>query len=74
MGILNVIRLANDYNKAKKLLEKKEIKVDEIRKVITSITKGVEYLKNTRTKLSELISKYNTIITKLVAKLKRRVK
>lgn len=74
MGILNVIRLANDYNKAKKLLEKKDIKVDEIRKVITSITKGVEYLKNTRTKLSELISKYNTIITKLVAKLKRRVK
>jgi len=74
VGILNVIRLANDYNKAKKLLEKKDIKVDEIRKVITSITKGVEYLKNTRTKLSELISKYNTIITKLVAKLKRRVK
>lgn len=74
MGLFNVIRLANDYNKAKKLLEKKDVKVDEIRKVITSITKGVEYLKNIRTKLSELISKHNTVITKLVSKLKRRIK
>lgn len=74
MGILNVIKLANDYNKAKKLLEKNEVKVDEIRKVVTSITKGVEYLKNLRTQLSELISKYNSVASRLLTKLKRRTK
>ena len=74
MGLLNVIKLANDYRKAEKLLKEKNISVDKIRKVITSMVKGIDYLKNLRTQLNEVITKYNSIVNKLIAKLKRRIK
>ena len=74
MGLLNVIKLANDYRKAEKLLKEKNISVDKIRKVITSMVKGIDYLKNLRSQLNEAITKYNSIVNKLIAKLKRRIK
>lgn len=74
MGLLNVIKLANDYRKAEKLLKEKNISVDKIRKVITSMVKGIDYLKNLRSQLNEVITKYNSIVNKLIAKLKRRIK
>ena len=74
MGLLNVIKLANDYRKAEKLLKEKNISVDKVRKVITSMVKGIDYLKNLRSQLNEAITKYNSIVNKLIAKLKRRIK
>ena len=74
MGLLNVIKLANDYRKAEKLLKEKNISVDKVRKVITSMVKGIDYLKGLRSQLNEAITKYNSIVNKLIAKLKRRIK
>lgn len=74
MGLINAIKLANDYNQAKKLLKEKNINIDKARKVITSIIKGVDYLRSLRTQLTEVITKYNTMANKLILKLKRRIK
>ena len=74
MGLFSVFKLANDYNKAQKYLKEKDISVDKARKVITSMVKGIDYLKNLRTKLNELITKYNGVVNKLINKLKRRIK
>ena len=74
MGLFSVFKLANDYNKAQKYLKEKDISVDKVRKVITSIMKGVDYLKNLRAKLNELITKHIGMVNKLNNKLKRRTK
>lgn len=74
MGLFSVFKLASDYNKAQKYLKEKDISVDKVRKVITSIMKGIDYLKNLRTQLNELITKYNSVVNKLINKLKRRIK
>lgn len=74
MGLFSVFKLASDYNKAQKYLKEKDISVDKARKVITSMVKGIDYLKNLRTQLNELITKYNGIVNKLINKLKRRIK
>ena len=74
MGLFSVFKLASDYNKAQKYLKKKDISVDKARKVITSMVKGIDYLKNLRTQLNELITKYNGVVNKLINKLKRRIK
>ena len=74
MGLFNVFKLANDYNKAQKYLKEKDISVDKVRKVITSMVKGIDCLKNLRTQLNELITKYNGVVNKLINKLKRRIK
>jgi hypothetical protein len=74
MGLFSVFKLANDYNKAQKYLKEKDISVDKTRKVITSMVKGINYLKDLRTQLNELITKYNNVVNKLINKLKRRTK
>ena len=74
MGLFSVFKLANDYNKAQKYLKEKDISVYKARKVITSMVKGIDYLKNLRTQLNELITKYNGVVNKLINKLKRRIK
>ena len=74
MSLFSVFKLASDYNKAQKYLKEKDISVDKVRKVITSIMKGIDYLKNLRAKLNELITKYNGVVNKLNNKLKRRTK
>lgn len=74
MGLFDVFKLASDYNKAQKYLKEKDISVDKARKVITSMVKGIDYLKNLRTQLNELITKYNGVVNKLINKLKRRIK
>lgn len=74
MGLFSVFKLANDYNKAQKYLKEKDISVDKARKVITSMVKGINYLKDLRTQLNELITKYNSVVNKLINKLKRRTK
>ena len=74
MGLFSVFKLASDYNKAQKYLKEKDVSVDKARKVITSMVKGIDYLKNLRTQLNELITKYNGVVNKLINKLKRRIK
>ena len=74
MGLFSVFKLASDYNKAQKYLKEKDISVDKARKVITSMMMGIDYLKNLRTQLNELITKYNGVVNKLINKLKRRIK
>lgn len=74
MGLFSVFKLANDYNKARKYLKEKDISVDKVRKVIASMVKDIDYLKNLRIKLNELITKYNGVVNKLINKLKRRFK
>lgn len=74
MGLFSVFKLASDYNKAQRYLKEKDISVDKVRKVITSMVKGIDYLKNLRAKLNELITKYNGVANKLINKLKRRIK
>ena len=74
MGLFSVFKLASDYNKAQKYLKEKDISVDKARKVITSMVKGIDYLKNLRAKLNELITKYIGVVNKLNNKLKRRIK
>ena len=74
MGLFSVFKLASDYNKAQKYLKEKDISVDKVRKTITSMVKGIDYLKNLRTQLNELITKYNSVVNKLINKLKRRIK
>jgi hypothetical protein len=74
MGLFSVFKLASDYNKAQKYLKEKDISVDKARRVITSMVKGIDYLKNLRTQLNELITKYNGVVNKLINKLKRRIK
>ena len=74
MGLFSVFKLASDYNKAQKYLKEKDISVDKARKVVTSMVEGINYLKNLRTQLNELITKYNGVVNKLINKLKRRIK
>ena len=74
MGLFSVFKLASGYNKAQKYLKEKDISVDKARKVITSMVKGIDYLKNLRTQLNELITKYNGVVNKLINKSKRRIK
>ena len=74
MGLFSVFKLANDYNKAQRYLKEKDISVDKVRKVITSMVNGIDYLKNLRIQLNELITKYNGVVNKLINKLKRRIK
>ena len=53
MGLLNVIKLANDYNKAKKLVQSKKADVEKIAKIIESVQDYIGLLKNFVLELEE---------------------
>ena len=65
MGLFNVIKLANDYNKAKKLLENKKITVEDAKKLIERIKEFVDYLYKLKDELSNFISKVKETIVEL---------
>lgn len=71
MGLLNVIKLANDYSKAKKLLKSNKTKVEEIQKSIDSLHNFIEWLKDFKVDLDEWIEKSKQLMKDLSDKLKQ---
>ena len=74
MGILNVIKLANDYNKAKKLLKDEKIKgkAEEVRKTVQKLRGLVGELNEYRDKLTVFILKVKDTMTTLNNRVKTR--
>jgi hypothetical protein len=72
MGILNVIKLANDYNKAKKLLESKKADVEKIAKIIDSVQDYIGLLKNFVLELEEKIYQAKEVMGKLADRLQEK--
>lgn len=72
MGLLNVIKLANDYNQAKKLLKSKKVNATKVRDAIDKIHDYIEELKNAKDKIDTLIVKAKERIRKLSELLKVR--
>lgn len=62
MGLFNVIKLANDYNKAKKLLASKHIDIAKAKELIERVKQLVDYLYSLKDKLSELIQDVKGVI------------
>lgn len=65
MGLLNVIKLANDYSKAKKALKEKKVNIDKVKGYIDSLKKIVEFYKEWRIDIEERISKVKELINGL---------
>lgn len=72
MGLLNVIKLANDYNKAKKLLESKKADVAKIAKIIGSLQEYVKWLKGFIVELEERIHQAEKLMGKLADRLQEK--
>lgn len=72
MGLLNVIKLANDYNTAKKLLKSKKADIEKIAKVIESIQEYIAILKTFVLELEERIYQAKELIGKLADKLQQK--
>ena len=72
MGLLNVIKLANDYNKAKKLVESKKADVEKITKIIESLQEYINWLKGFIVELEEIIYQAKELMGKLAVKLQKK--
>lgn len=80
MGLFNVLKLANDYNKAKKFIEKirnkyedKLISIDEAKQLLDKLAAFAKYLKDLKGELNQLISRvadYIVEIKELLEKVK----
>ena len=72
MGLFNVIKLANDYNKAKKLLESKKADVEKIAKIIGSPQEYIAILKTFVLELEEKIYQAKEVMGKLADRLQEK--
>lgn len=72
MGLFNVIKLANDYNKAKKLLESKKADVEKIAKIIGSLQEYIAVLKTFVLELEEKIYQAKEVMGKLADRLQEK--
>lgn len=72
MGLLNVIKLANDYNKAKKLLKNQKVDKAKIKESIAKIQEYIKELKDMKNRLEVLIVKAKERIRALEELLKIR--
>ena len=72
MGLLNVIKLANDYNKAKKLLQSKKVEAQKIRDAIESIQEFINFLKDFVVELEERIYQAKELMGKLADRLQEK--
>lgn len=73
MGILNVIKLANDYNTAKKLLKDKNIqqKFNKVKQTIANLQEFIVELETMKDGLVDYIAKVKGTIRTLTARLKK---
>ena len=72
MGLLNVLKLANDYSKAKKYLKEKKVDAKKIKEVVERLHDYVSELNELRDKLTVHILKVKEIMRDLSDKLKPR--
>ena len=72
MGLLNVIKLANDYNKAKKLVQSKKADIEKIAKIIESLQEYINFLKGFVLELEERIYQAKELMGKLTDKLQKK--
>lgn len=71
MGIFNVIKLANDYNKAKKVLKDNKANINKIKDAIERVQKFIKELDSMRAELTNFICKVKDVARKLNVKLKK---
>ena len=69
MGLLNVIKFANDYNKAKKLLKQKKVDVIKIRDCMDSIQEYINFLRDFMVRIEEDIYKAKELLAHLADKI-----
>jgi hypothetical protein len=72
MGLFNVIKLANDYNQAKKLLKSKKADVEKIAKIIGSLQEYIAVLKTFVLELEEKIYQAKEVMGKLADRLQKK--
>lgn len=72
MGLFNVIKLANDYNQAKKLLKSKKADVEKIAKIIGSLQEYIAVLKTFVLELEENIYQAKEVMGKLADRLQEK--
>ena len=72
MGILNIIRLANDYNNAKKLLKKNNVDKIKIKEYMDKLHDYIESLNDTKDIINVQILKVKETMRSLSEKLKAR--
>lgn len=72
MGLFNIIKLANDYNKAKKLLQSKKVEAQKIRDAIESIQEFINWLKDFVLELEEKIYQAKEVMGKLADRLQEK--
>lgn len=65
MGLLNVIKLANDYQNAKKLLKKNSTKVKDIENAILKVQEFIIELKDFGNKIKSLTNRAKDLISEL---------
>ena len=65
MGLLNVIKLANDYQNAKKLLKKNSAKVKDIENAILKVQEFIIELKDFGDKIKSLTNRAKDLISEL---------
>lgn len=65
MGLFNVIKIANDYAKAKKYLETRKGDIENVKKFIENVKKYIEYLGGLKTELENIIATAKDVLTNL---------
>lgn len=70
MGLFNVIKLANDYNKAKKYLESRKEDLQYVKDLVEKVKKFLEYVTEVKDSLAVLINQVQATIKELEKKIK----
>jgi len=74
MGLFNVIKLANDYNKAKKALNSKKVEASKLKGFIEKVKQYLDWLEGFKAEIEEYIAKGKELYKKLQERLKEEKK
>ena len=72
MGLFNLIKLANDYNKAKKLVEKHNVDKKKIGEYIIKVQDYIHALESFKQRVADCILRAKCIMIELSNKLQER--